>query len=149
LIVDDDVFVRSMLAELLHEEGFDVSTASNGFNGLRLAAEQHPQVVLLDLMLPELSGVEVLHELRANQQTRNAAVLVVTGNPDALPERQLAEADALLRKPFDVATLLATLYRAVQRASNRAAEVQPVAPTVPNHDPRRVRRATAARRSRR
>ena len=149
LIVDDDMFVRSMLAELLHEEGFDVATASNGFNGLRMAAEQRPHVVLLDLMLPELSGAEVLRELRANQHTRNAAVLVVTGNPDALSDRQMADVDALVRKPFDISTLLSTLYRAVQKASTRAAEVQPVAPTVPNHDPRRIRRTATARRTRR
>jgi len=149
LIVDDDVFVRSMLAELLHEEGFDVSTASNGFNGLRLASEHNPQVVVLDLMLPDLSGVEVLRELRTNPHLRNTAILVLTGNPGLLPERQGADADALLRKPFDISTLLSMLYKAVQRASSRASEVQPVAPTTPGHESQRLRRTTAAPRSRR
>ena len=65
LVVDDDMVLRGALAELLEEEGFlNVIQASNGFSGLRLAFEHHPQVVLLDLMLPELSGAEVLRELR-------------------------------------------------------------------------------------
>jgi CheY-like chemotaxis protein len=149
LVVDDDVCVRSMLAELLDEEGFEVHTASNGFSGLRLAAETRPQVILLDLVLPEVSGQDMLHELRENPLTRDAAIVIVSANTDRLLDHQLAEVEAVVRKPFDIATLVSTLHQAVQRAAHRSAEVQPVTPMVVGHDrPRRTRVGGTIRRSR-
>src|SRR5687768_12238426 len=89
LVVDDDVVLRSTLAELLVEEGFTpVWQASNGFSGLRLAVEHRPQLVLLDLILPELSGVEVLRELRCAPGARDMAIVVITGTPESLTDAQ-------------------------------------------------------------
>jgi DNA-binding response OmpR family regulator len=142
LVVDDDVCVRAILVELLVEEGFEVSQASNGFSGLRQAAESRPQLILLDLTLPEVSGVEVLRELREKQGMRETAIVIVTANPDQLSEPQLAEIDAVVRKPFDIIELVATLHQAVQRAAHRAAEVQRVlapAPVQAIHDRRAAR----------
>src|SRR2546423_2839174 len=102
LVVDDDVMMRAMLAELLEEEGFNVHTASNGFSGLRFATEHRPQLILLDLALPELSGIELLHELRADQHTRDSAIVVVSGNVASLSEKQLDEVDAGVHKPLDI-----------------------------------------------
>ena len=129
LVVDDDIFVVSALAEVLSEEGFDVHTASNGFSAVRVASGCRPAVVVLDLALPELSGAEVLAALRGDPATRNTAIVVVSGNSDVLTEAQLAETDGVVSKPFDLATLLLTVQRAVRRASVRQAEVAPVAPT--------------------
>jgi DNA-binding response OmpR family regulator len=126
LVVDDDVFIVSALAELLEEDGFDVHTATNGFSAWRQAADVRPGVVLLDLALPERSGTDVLHDLRSDPTTRDAAIVVVTGYPDRLTEGQLAETDGVVAKPFDVSELLNVVHRAVQRASQRRAEVAPV-----------------------
>jgi DNA-binding response OmpR family regulator len=128
LIVDDDMFVLSALAELLSEEGYDVHTASNGFSGVRMAMECRPAVILLDLALPERSGTEVLAELRADPSTRDVAIVVVSGNAQFLTEAQVATTDGVVSKPFDVGELMATVQRAVRRASVRHAEVAPVAP---------------------
>lgn len=128
LVVDDDIFVLSALAELLSEDGYDVHTASNGFSAVRMAKECRPLVVVLDLALPERSGVEVLAELRADSTTRNAGIVVVTGHPQLLTEAQLAQTDGLLGKPFDISELTATVQSAVRRAAIRHAEVAPVAP---------------------
>ena len=86
LVVDDDVCVRAILVDLLVDEGFDVSQASNGFSGLLRAAETRPQLILLDLTLPEVSGLEVLRELREKQGMRETAIVIVTANPDQLSE---------------------------------------------------------------
>ena len=126
LVVDDDVFVVSALAEVLEEDGYDVHTASNGFSALRQATELHPAVVLLDLALPERSGVDLLKDLRSDPNTRDVAIVVVTGHPDRLSEVQLAEIDGLITKPFDIVELSATVQRAMQRAAIRRAEVAPV-----------------------
>jgi CheY-like chemotaxis protein len=148
LVVDDDVFVLSAMAELLSEEGYDVHTASNGFSALRQAAEYTPAVVLLDLVLPERSGGDVLAELRANPATRDVAIVLVTGNPQLLSEAQLAEADGVVVKPYDLEDLLQTVHRAVQRASVRRAEKVPVAATSHREAVPRQRRPASARRTR-
>lgn len=148
LIVEDDTFVLSALAELLSEEGYDVHTASNGFSGLRVAVECRPAVILLDLALPERSGTEVLADLRADPATHDVAIVVVSGNVQLLTEAQLAATDGVVNKPFDVAELLATVQRAVRRASVRHAEVAPVAPLAHGALVVRQRRATGVRHTR-
>ena len=148
LVVDDDIFVLSALAELLSEEGFDVHTASNGFSALRLASECRPAVVLLDLVLPELSGTEVIAALRAEPATCNVAIVVVTANPAGLTEAQLDETEGVVTKPYEATVLLASVHRAVRRASARRAEVAPVAPTAHGAPTGRQRRAPGVRHTR-
>jgi two-component system KDP operon response regulator KdpE len=137
LVVDDDIFVLAAVADLLSEEGYDVHTASNGFSAMRQATELRPDVILLDLVLPERSGPEVLRELRTSAATRDAAVVVVSGHPDGLPDAQIAEVDGLVVKPFDERDLLLTVHRAVQRAASRRTEVAPVGAGA--HHPQAVR----------
>src|ERR1700738_735094 len=102
LVVDDDVFVLSAMAELLYEDGFDVHTSSNGFSALRQAAEYRPAVILLDVVLPERSGGDVLAELRADPVTHDIAIVLVTGNPQLLTDVQTAQSNGVVVKPFDV-----------------------------------------------
>ena len=148
LVVDDDVFMVSALAELLEEDGYDVHTATNGFSALRQVMEFRPAVVLLDLALPERSGSDLLRDLRADPTTRDLAIVVVTGHPDGLSDSQLAETDGFLSKPFDNMDLRATVQRAVVRAAIRRAEVAPVTATTHASPPLRVRRTANARRTR-
>jgi DNA-binding response OmpR family regulator len=126
LVVDDDVFVVSALAELLADDGFDVDTATNGFTALRLALQLRPALVLLDLALPERSGMDLLADLRADPQTRDCAIVVVTGNPGLLSESITAEIDGLALKPFDIDRLMLTVHQALQRAAARRNQVAPI-----------------------
>jgi len=144
LVVDDDVFVLAAIADMLSEEGYDVHTASNGFSAIRHAAELRPDVILLDLVLPERSGPEVLSELRNGAATRDMAVVVVSGHPDALSDAQIADIDGLVVKPFDEQDLLLTVQRAVQRAATRRAEVAPVVAGSHHPQPARAHRTTNA-----
>ena len=148
LVVDDDVFVLSAIAELLEDDGFDVQTATNGFSALRRAVETRPSVILLDLALPERSGAELLDDLRADPATRDLAIVLVTAYADRLSEAELTEVDGVVTKPFDVNNLLETVQHAMQRAACRRAEVAPV--LTPSHrDPSlRTRRTAPARRTR-
>ncbi len=148
LVVDDDAFVLSAMAELLSEEGYDVHTSSNGFSALRQVAEYRPVVILLDVVLPERSGADVLAELRGDPATRDIAIVLVTANPHCLTEAQIAEADAVVVKPFDVDELLQTVNRAVLRAATRHAEVVPVAALTQHEPASRQRRTASARRTR-
>ena len=148
-MVDDDVFLLRAVADLLEEEGYDVHTASNGFSALRQAVELRPDVILLDLRLPERSGAEVLDELRTNAATRDLAVVVVSGHPDGLSDAQMADIDGLVVKPFDERDLLHSLRRAIQRAAARRAEVAPIGAAMHGAQPARAHRTVSASRTRR
>jgi DNA-binding response OmpR family regulator len=108
LVVEDDPSVRGLLHTLLTAEGYDVSTASDGLAGLVKAAQTLPNLILLDLMMPDLGGVRVLEELRDDPELDETPVLVVTGQVDAVPGmRRLLGEDNVFVKPFAVAELLA------------------------------------------
>ena len=107
LVVEDDPSVRGLLHPLLSAEGYDVATASDGLAGLVKATAQHPSLVLLDLMMPDLGGVRVLEELRDDPELADIPVIVVTGKIDAVPGmRALLGEDNVFVKPFAVAELL-------------------------------------------
>jgi CheY-like chemotaxis protein len=148
LVVDDDAFVVSALAEVLSEDGYDVHTASNGFSAVRFAQAYRPSVVLLDLALPERSGIEVLAELRGFPATRDIAIVIVTANPRQLTAADLDAIDGVVAKPFDIAELVQTVHSALQRATLRQGEVAPVAAISHRGLAARVRRAAGTRRSR-
>ncbi len=78
LIVEDDDFLLQMYVTKLELEGFQVISAVDGIKGLRLAQKDNPDLVLLDLQLPELSGFEVLEDLKRNNETKQIPVLVLT-----------------------------------------------------------------------
>jgi len=108
LVVEDDPSVRGLLHTLLTAEGYDVSTASDGLAGLVKAAQTLPDLILLDLMMPDLGGVRVLEELREDPELDETPVVVVTGQVDAVPGmRRLLGEDNVFVKPFAVAELLA------------------------------------------
>ena len=149
LVVDDDIFLLRAVADLLEEEGYDVHTASNGFSAVRQAVELRPDVILLDLRLPERSGAEVLAELRTGAATRDLAVVVVSGHADGLGDAQLADIDGLVVKPFDDRDLLQSVRQAIQRAATRRAEVAPVGAAMHGTQPARAYRTASAPRTRR
>jgi len=108
LVVEDDPSVRGLLHTLLTAEGYDVSTASDGLAGLVKAAQTLPDLILLDLMMPDLGGVRVLEELREDPELDETPVVVVTGQVDAVPGmRRVLGEDNVFVKPFAVAELLA------------------------------------------
>lgn len=78
LLVEDDGFLASIYAQKLELEGFDVSLATNGEDGLRLAVKDVPHLILLDLVMPKLNGFEVLERLKQDPATMGIPVLVLT-----------------------------------------------------------------------
>jgi DNA-binding response OmpR family regulator len=119
LLVDDDEWISNLLAELLREEGYFVLQASTAAKALELAAERAPDVIVLDLRLPDGSGVEVLRELRARVETAETPVLVVSGYLDALTGAMLSRreqrATEMMPKPLD----LTAFFHQVERAARQ------------------------------
>lgn len=107
LVVEDDASVRGLLQALLAAEGYEVSTAADGLAGLIKVHAAPPELVVLDLMMPDLGGLRVLDELHADPRLAAVPVLVVTGRVESIPAlaAQLGS-DRVLAKPFEVAELL-------------------------------------------
>jgi two-component system alkaline phosphatase synthesis response regulator PhoP len=119
LVVEDDPSVRGLLHTLLTGEGYDVSTASDGLAGLVKASSAKPDLMLLDLMMPDLGGVRVLEELRGDPALADVPVIVVTGKLEAVSSlRALLGDDNVFVKPFGVAELLERVS-AVTRGQER------------------------------
>jgi two-component system response regulator (stage 0 sporulation protein F) len=109
LIAEDDSWLRKILAELFLDEGYQVFQAADGAAALRVAERQSPDVVVLDLKLPALSGLAVLQRLRAQAETASLPVIVVSAAVDldvrAALGRRSQRADSILEKPLDVGRL--------------------------------------------
>jgi two-component system chemotaxis response regulator CheY len=114
LVIDDVGGVRKSIAAYLKRSGHEVLEAENGSAGLRLADEKRPDLVVTDMLMPELDGVEVIERLRANPRNRGVRILAVSGGGSLVPAKEalaVAErtADAVLRKPFENVELTAAV----------------------------------------
>ena len=105
LLVDDDIDLVSVWAELLEDEGYEVEAVYNGNAAIKWAAGNRFDLVLLDIMLPDVDGITVCEKLRENPQTKDLPIILMSGS-DALREQGRRCADANLAKPFDLARLL-------------------------------------------
>ncbi len=121
LVVDDEPDIVALVAFHLVKAGYRVSTASSGPDAINLAKQDLPSLIILDLMLPGMSGFEVLEALRAGDATRDVAVLMLTARreePDRIRGLSLG-ADDYLTKPFSPQELVlrvGAILRRVQQA---------------------------------
>jgi two-component system phosphate regulon response regulator PhoB len=117
LVVDDEPDITALVAYHLAKAGFRVSTASNGPDALRAAREERPDLVVLDLMLPGVSGLDVLAELRRRPETSDVGVILLTARrdePDRVQGLTLG-ADDYLTKPFSPAELVLRVQALLRR----------------------------------
>ena len=107
LVVDDEPNIREFLHSVLTEDGYEVITASDGLEALSIAVEQQPDLVLLDIMMPNLDGMETCRRLRAQPATRNVRIIILTAynQRERLEESIRAGADDFLGKPVDLTEL--------------------------------------------
>jgi CheY-like chemotaxis protein len=113
MVVDDDGWLRSLLAELLSQDGYRVLQASTGLDVMRRVHTEHPDVLVLDVGLPWRSGLAVLDALRADEQTRRLPVVLISGNT-GLEQAARSGRTVAFRKPLDLEALLAHVARAAQ-----------------------------------
>jgi len=111
LIVDDETGIVDEVSDFFREEGFEVSTADSGRDGLRMVEQVKPDVLILDIKLPDISGLEVLKFCKTNSP--NTRVIVVTGYVDQviIDQAEQLGRDAFLQKPFDLTFLYAEVER--------------------------------------
>ncbi len=106
LIVDDNALNLELAADVLEMEGFEVRTAASGAEGIALAEQWRPDLVLMDLRMPEMSGLDALQVLREREATRDIPVAVLTASAMKGDEERLLNSGftAYLSKPIDPAT---------------------------------------------
>jgi len=123
LFIEDDINLQKSLTFILQREGFSVDSAGSGREGLRLAHAVSPDLVLLDLLLPDMDGFAVCRELKAHKTSARAFIVMLTGK--ALVDDVVAGldqfADDYITKPFEPAILLARLRAVLRRRLNQSA----------------------------
>jgi CheY-like chemotaxis protein len=103
LIVDDEERNRKLLSVFVQADGHSAIFAANGKEGVAAAIEQQPNLILLDLMMPDMDGFDVVRALKNNPQTRNIPIIVVTALNDVASHRRMlaSGADEFIGKPVD------------------------------------------------
>ncbi|MDR1962514.1 MAG: response regulator transcription factor [Planctomycetaceae bacterium] len=124
LLIEDEADILSMVRLRLESRGFDVLTAETGEIGLNLISEHQPDLILLDLMLPGMSGLEVLKRIRANRNIAKIPILIVSAlgeESDVVIGLELG-ADDYLSKPFNMSILVARVNALLRRSRPEGVE---------------------------
>jgi len=102
LVVDDEEQIRELLREFLIGLGYEVLVAANGEEAIEVAQRERPHLILLDIRMPELDGVETCVRLKTHEKTRSIPVIIATAFGDTLAEALDAGADDFVSKPFQL-----------------------------------------------
>lgn len=117
LVVEDEPAQREVLFYNLEAEGFRVTTAGNGEDGLMMVQEDPPDVMVLDWMLPSVSGIEVCRQLKARAETRDIPIIMLSARSEEVDKVRGLEtgADDYVVKPYSVSELLARVRTQLRR----------------------------------
>jgi two-component system phosphate regulon response regulator PhoB len=144
LVVDDEPDIVALVAYHLAKSGYRVSTAANGLDALGLARQERPALVVLDLMLPGLSGFDVMEQLRGDDGTREVAILMLTARkdePDRIRGLSLG-ADDYLTKPFSPQELVLRVGAILRRVGAAGGGTNDVLAIGPIHIDRAAHRVS-------
>lgn len=124
LLVEDEAEVREMVSRVLAREGFDMITAADGSEGQQRIAEQVPDLMLVDWMLPSMSGIEFVRRCRRDELTREVPVIMLTARTEENDRVRGLEtgADDYVTKPFSPRELAARIRAVLRRTSGQDAE---------------------------
>ena len=109
LLVDDDLELVEVMTKFLEEDGrFEVRVAGNGFDAGMMVKEYRPDIIVLDVMLPDINGKEVCHRVRADNTLEEVRILCISGmiEEDKIQELRLSGADEFMHKPFECEVLI-------------------------------------------
>ena len=109
LLVDDDVELVELILKFLEEDGrFETRVAQNGFDAGMMVKEYHPDLIVLDVMLPDINGKEVCQRVRSDSTLDGTKIICISGmiEEDKVQELRLSGADDFLHKPFDIEELI-------------------------------------------
>jgi len=118
LCIEDEAEMIDLIRIILSRKGLQVLGASGGEEGLRKIDEEKPDLVLLDLMMPDMDGWEVYQQMKANEKTRDIPVIVVTAKAQSIDKvlgLHIAKVDDYIAKPFSPEELLASVEKVLAK----------------------------------
>ena len=118
LVVEDDTFLAGMYVTKLKLEGFEVELANDGEKGLKMAKNYNPSIILLDIILPKMSGFDVLKSLKNESQTKNIPVILLTNlgqRDDVQKGLDLGAEDYLIKAHFMPSEVVEKIKKLVQK----------------------------------
>ena len=105
LVIDDQPGIRRLLTEVLAEEGYGVDTAANGLEGIEKVRESMPGLILMDMKMPGMDGIETLRELKKMGQADKVIMMTAYGELELVNQARELGAYAYITKPFDIIAL--------------------------------------------
>jgi DNA-binding response OmpR family regulator len=118
IYIEDDPDMIDLVSLILNRRGFSVQGADGGVKGLELVVSELPDLVLLDLMMPDLDGWDVYQQMKAQVKTRNIPVIVITAKAQAIDRvlgLRIAKVDDYICKPFSPNELIASIDRIIEK----------------------------------
>jgi len=119
LVVDDEINILKTLTDLLSSSGYEVVTAMDGKAGIEMAKKAKPDLVLLDIMMPKVSGIELLKQVKSKTKHAHIPIIVLSAksNIETIEEAMKNYADKYITKPYDPQDLLTSIQTALDRSS--------------------------------
>ena len=119
LVVEDDFDTLYPLAELLRLKGYEVETCSNAEQGLQVAGQQRPDLIITDIVMPGKSGLHLIQRVRGDESMSGTPIVVITGcGPAIMVEAESAGADCCIEKPIEIEPLFAVVERLIEAAED-------------------------------
>ncbi len=118
--IEDESEMIDLVSMILSREGYQVIGAPGGLQGLQTVEDTQPELILLDLMMPDLDGWEVYQRLKSNPKTTGVPIIVVTARAQSIDKilgLQIAKVDDYITKPFSPAELLASVEKVLSKKS--------------------------------
>jgi DNA-binding response OmpR family regulator len=119
LCVEDEPEMIDLIRLILGRRGFEVKGATGGVEGLKMVREEKPDLILLDLMMPDMDGWEVYQQIKADEKTKDIPVIVVTAKAQSIDKvlgLHIAKVDDYIAKPFSPQDLLSSIERVLQKS---------------------------------
>lgn len=115
LLVDDSITNQLLIQNIFIEEGYNVSVATNGKEALKILGKQTPDLILLDLMMPEMDGYQVMEEIEKNNLAKNIPIIMVSAktNPVNIKKALSGGAVDYIKKPIDINDIVARVKKAL------------------------------------
>ena len=121
LCIEDEQAMIDLIRLILSRRGFDVRGANSGEEGLEIIRKEHPDLILLDLMMPDMDGWEVYQKMKADEAIKNIPVIVVTARAQSIDKvlgLHIAKVDDYISKPFTPQELLNSVDNVLTRKKN-------------------------------
>jgi DNA-binding response OmpR family regulator len=121
LCIEDEQEMIDLIRLILSRHGFDVRGATGGKEGLEIVRKEHPDLILLDLMMPDMDGWEVYQQMKADETVKNIPVIVVTAKAQSIDKvlgLHIAKVDDYISKPFSPQELLSSIDNVLDKKKN-------------------------------